>query len=178
MEQGDKVKGPWRRVRHAVVALGRRYPAPFVITVALLSNLTATVFNINYNGRFIEDRCTDAQQAAFWFLVSIYNPIAFPVGLGAIFTFAWPIQRHHRRVLRGEPLPPEAAKSAQRALVNLPAQLACVNCLCWIPGMFLFPIVILWLGGPEHAFDIWKQFLLSFGVGMLLTVAQTLFFVE
>jgi adenylate cyclase len=172
-----KANGPVRRLRAGLFALGRRYPAPVIVAITLLSNLTATAFNITYNGRFVA-RCNETQQEAFWRLVGLYNPIAFPVGLGTILALAWPIQRNHRRVLRGEALAPDEMRRCQKTLVNLPFLLACVNSLCWVPGAFLFPAVLGPLGDPERVGEVWQQFMLSFGVGMGLTVVQTLFFVE
>lgn len=172
------LKGRLRRLRDALVALGRRYPVASILAISMLSNLTATIFNITFNGRFVQSICTGPQKDAFWLLVSIYNPIAFPAGMSTIYALLGPVRRAHGRVLRGEPLPPEVARRGRAALVNLPFYLMCVNSLCWIPGMFLFPAVIIGLGGSDHAGAIWVQFLLSWGVGMALTVVQTLFFVE
>lgn len=177
MEDGT-VKARLQRLRDVFVALGRRYPVASILVISMLSNLTATIFNVTYNGRFVQSFCTGPQQDAFWLLVSIYNPIAFPAGLGTVYALLGPVRRAHGRVRRGTPLPPEEARQCRAALVNLPFYLMCVNSLCWLPGAILFPVVMTRFGSPEHAGAIWSQFLLSFGVGMALTVVQTLFFVE
>jgi adenylate cyclase len=167
-----------QRSRQVLFQRAQQHPVFSLLLIGALSNVFGTLFNIAYNLIFILERCTPEQQAIFKQLVMAYNPIAFPVGLGLVLAFVWPIYREHGRILRGEPVVPAALQRCRRALINLPFYLICINSLCWLVGAFTFPAVICWLGGNDRATEIWLQFIVSFGVGMGLTVVQTLFFIE
>jgi len=174
----ERLAGPRRALLRRLFVFGQHHPVACVLLVALVSNVFATIFNIAYNENFIVTRSTEDQKAVFFWLVLLYNPIAFPIGLTFIFRLTLPIYRHHRQVLRGEILSAEEMKSCREALIRLPTSLMFVNSMCWVAGAFAFPFLICWFGGSEHAGQIWLQFLVSFGVGMALTVVQTLFFIE
>jgi adenylate cyclase len=166
---------PWPR---RFFDFGQRRPVACILLITLISNVFATIFNIVYNHNFIVTRSTPAQKEIFFQLVMLYNPIAFPIGLGWIFRLALPIYRHHHQIMRGEMPSAEELTRIRESLLRLPTALMVINSLCWLTGALVFPACICWFGGSDNAAQIWVQFLVSFGVGMALTVVQTLFFVE
>lgn len=174
----ERLNSPWKGMRAWLFDFGQRRPVACILLVTLVSNVFGTIFNIAYNHNFIVTRSTPDQKEVFFRLVMLYNPIAFPIGLTFIFRLAMPLYRHHREVLRGETLSVDAMTGCREALIRLPTALMLVNSLCWLVGGIAFPALICGFGGPENATQIWLQFLVSFGVGMALTVVQTLFFIE
>jgi adenylate cyclase len=169
---------PVRWLLQALSAFGQRHPVVAILVIIVLSNVFGTVFNILSNGHFIYTHCNERQQEVFFWLIMGYNPIAFPVGAVLLAALVWPIYRSNQRMLRGQAIPPEDLRHCRKALLQLPVNLMWVNSLCWLAGMFFFPAMICWLGGTDKAAEIWGQFLMSFGVGMALTVVQTLFLIE
>jgi adenylate cyclase len=159
----------------ALVEWGRRSPVLVLFAIALLSNVTGSIFNIVYNFVFIVERLLDAEQRNLFlnFLIPVYNVIAYPLGLSITLAVLWPIRRNHRRMVQGEPIPEVELQRCRRVLVNLPFYQICVNTMCWLPGAVIFPAVI----APGEA-EVWKQFTVSFVVAAGLTVVQTFFFME
>lgn len=161
------------------IGLGRRYPLATSVLVIIFSNVLGTAFNFAYNILLIVHHHLKPEQIdIFWQVATIYNLIAWPIGLGVHTCVLWPIESAHIRMRRGESISPQQWQVCQRVLVTCPLYLIGINTLCWIPGAIVFPFFLPWLGGMDNATEIGWRFVASFVVSGLLTIVTTFFLVE
>jgi adenylate cyclase len=160
--------------------LANRWPFVSLFLLVFFSNGLGSYFNWEYNKQLIAARyMDDAQRDAFWYVaVPWYNAVAYPLGVALTILLLLPLARCRQKLLASEQVPPAQLLRCRRHLMNLPFYQVCINFLGWIPGAFVFPLVICWVGGENNAAAIWVQFVLSFFVSALLTTAQTFFLLE
>ena len=161
-------------------ALVRRWPFAAVLLLIFGSNAFGSVFNIGYNRELIVNRLLDETQQAVFHDIAfpLYNLIVYPIGLGITVWLIVPVARSWRLMRRGQTVPLKLLELARKRLVNLPFYQVCLNLLGWLPGAFVFPLLVCALGGNHEAAAIWSQFIVSFVVSALLTTAQTFFLLE
>ena len=88
-----------------------RFPLTMALTVTLIPNVLAALFNLVYNYRAIIDNLTPEAQKLFWTTQTWINAIAFPVGIAICVGFA----RSRLRGLRGTRKSPRASSHRQEA---------------------------------------------------------------
>lgn len=161
-------------------AFARRLPFWALVVVILVSNIGGTAFSFFYNTQLIVERIlTPSQKIGFWdHAVPIYNAVAWPTCLAAIFYVLWPLMRCLGQLRRGEIVEPAFLEFCQRRLVNFPIFLLLLNLIGMLPGAFIFPWVITAKGGTEQADDIWLHFTISFFISAVFTTAQTFFLMQ
>jgi adenylate cyclase len=160
-------------------AFARRFPFVSLVVVILISNLAGSFFNFFYNTLLIVQFLTTDQKAAFWDIAApVYNVVAYPLCFSILIYLIWPMIRCLRQLRRGETVDPAFLELCQRRLINLPIVQLRVNPLGWLPGIVIFPWIIIACGGPKNADRIWLQFLVSFGVSTVFTTVQTFFLLQ
>ncbi|MBX9677326.1 MAG: HAMP domain-containing protein [Gemmataceae bacterium] len=155
----------------------RRQPFVGLVLLAVASNLGGSVFSFLYNDFLIVRRfMTEKQTDAFWNVAcTIYNVVAYPAALMAMFFLMRPLIQARQKLLSGAPVDPAFLDHARKRLINLPAWQLVVNLIAILPGGVIFPAVICGVGGTENASPIWGHFVLSFVVTALFTTMQTYF---
>ncbi|MFV2068952.1 MAG: serine/threonine-protein kinase [Pirellulales bacterium] len=88
-----------------------RFPLTTALTVTLIPNILAALFNLVYNYRAIIDNLTPEAQKLFWTTQTWINAIAFPVGIAICVGFT----RSRLRGLRGTRKSPRASSHRQEA---------------------------------------------------------------
>ena len=170
------------RLLHAPLATGwaRRHPMVGLAIVMLLSNVTASMFNIIYNNYLIIERnATVAQETAFThYALPIYNGVAYPLIFGIWIVVIWPVGRAMRHFRNDEAMTASELLAARRRTINLPAIQVGLNILGWLPGAVLFPLMIVTFGGAENAGLLTRQFAFSFVLATLFATVQTFVLVE
>lgn len=152
--------------------LAIRYPFLVAVSAAILPHLIGTAVNIAYNAQFIVSTFTPHQQKTFLWLVLIYNPIAYAIGIaGQLFTtlpvwWAWP--RPGRKGV-GE----DRLVAARRLALNWPRWAAIFACLCWLPGGVFFPGMLHWFAGPISHLVFW-HFVTSFALAGLIAMTYSM----
>lgn len=167
------------RVRRPFDLAARRYPFLVFVLLLLLSNVAGSVFSFYYNTHVIlhrQMRDNPAQQAAFWNVAApLYNAIAYPVCVTAMWLLVRPAYRCLARLRRGEAVEPECLEFCRRRVVNLPWLQVLLNLGGWAPGALFFPAVIFLVAGADNWPAITGHFVLSFVVTALFATAQTFF---
>ncbi len=157
----------------------RRHPIAALFLLAVLSNLAGSVFSVLYNhGLIVGHYLDDAQRAAFWQTVGVYNGVAYPACLFLMLRLLLPLARCLRRLRNGEAVPAGTLVRCQRLLVNLPFYQMCINFTGWLPGAAVFPVGVGLLAGWDGVGALVGPFAVSFAVSAFLTTAQTYFLVE
>ena len=161
-------------------AFAHRLPFWALVVVILISNIGGTAFSFFYNTQLIVERIlTPSQKIGFWdHAVPIYNAVAWPTCVAAIFYVLWPLMRCLGQLRRGEIVEPAFLEFCRRRLVNFPIFLLLLNLIGMLPGAFIFPWVITAKGGTEKADDIWLHFTISFFISAVFTTAQTFFLLQ
>ena len=140
-------------------------PHPFLalISLTVVSQLIAATINISYNSLQIVASLTEAQTAAFYRAVSLYNLVVYP---GLILFAAYSLRALYQRPLDRE--------RARETVLRLPGLLLFVVSVGWLPGAWLVPRMIDQSAGPIDSWIYW-QFAGSFGLGWLVstTTSQT-----
>jgi adenylate cyclase len=166
-------------VRRWFDAFARRFPFVALVVVILISNLAGSFFNFFYNTLLIVQRLSEKQTAAFWDLAApIYNLVAYPLCFSILIFLMWPTMRCLGRLRRGEAIAPAHLQFCQRRLINLPIVQLIINPLGWLPGIVIFPWIIVEFGESKDAGTIWLQFFVSFGVSTVFTTVQTFFILQ
>jgi class 3 adenylate cyclase len=156
-----------------------RRPFLWLFFVVVGSNASGSIFNILYNTNLVVERLLDpGQRRAFETALLIYNAVAYPLGLSAMWYLFWPLSRCRNDLLANRPVAPRRLDRCRRRMVRLPIYALCISLAGWLPGAAVFPLIVCWLGGMNAANDIWLHFGISFLVSTLLTTAQTFFLVE
>lgn len=168
----------WRPLR-LLSDLARHRPFLCTFLLCIASNAVGSVFNILYNTFLILDLMSPEQRNVFWnIMVPAYNALAYPLCLATVVFWLWTLSRCHHNLITNQPVATDRLQGCQRMLVNLPCYQVCVNLLGWLPGAFLFPLVICLKGGWENSTAIFTLFAVSFVISTLLTTVQTYFIIE
>jgi adenylate cyclase len=162
-----------------LLRLARRWPFTAFFLLAILSNVAGSAFNIAYNDLLIVDNHLSAVQQDAWFVVlTAYNLVAYPLCAGIMIYLVRPPALCLRDLRGGYPVLPGRLERCRQTILNLPFYQMWINFLGWVPGAFLFPLGICWLGGWDNGWPIWQHFIISFFVSALLTTVQTFFVLE
>lgn len=163
LEPGGTGWSPWIR-RHGILS---------VILAAMIPNLLAGLFNINYNHTEIVSQVPEAE-AVFWKIQGVVNSLAFPLGLGLLAWLAWPVVRAIRF---GEPgLAPAVwplARLRHRCL-RLGVAAAGISLALWLLAAPAYPLAIRWqIGDVPRSFDL--HFAASLALCGLIAMAYPFF---
>ena len=160
-------------------AFARRFPFVGLAGAIFVSNLAGSFFSFFYNTQLIVENLNERQREAFWNQAApFYNFVAYPSAVILFFHLMWRPIRCLRRMRRGQTVEPAELEFCRRRIVNLPAVQLAVNPLYWLPGIVIFPWVIVNHGAPDNAAFIWREFSLSFVVSMVFTTVQTFFILQ
>ena len=143
-------------------------PFGFVALAIPMPHILATGVNITYNATRLE--LSDEQLLWFPLLVLIYNSLAYPILLGIFLRKVWLVYLCWREVQRGHS-PPDVLQRRREAL-QLPAWLAGLSAVGWLPGGFVFPLA-LWLLAPPVQPLLAAQFLVSFTLSGLIAITYS-----
>jgi adenylate cyclase len=167
------VRGP------GLFGLVRRWPFTTFFLLAVLSNAAGSAFNIAYNNFLIVDNHLTPDQKDAWFVVlTSYNLVAYPLCAGMMIYLIRPLALCLHDLRAGYPVSPGRLERCRQTILNLPFYQMWINFLGWVPGAFLFPFGICFLGGWDNGWPIWQHFIISFFVSALLTTVQTFFLLE
>ena len=128
----------------------RRWPLLILLTLIVLPNVVAAVFNFVYNDAEIIRQFPDAK-AAFSRSILVINGIAFPIGVLICALTAWPVARACQTP---SPLAADVSRLRKRC-VSLGHWGAMLGVLEWMIAGIAFPVAIHWAGitlSPEHYF--------------------------
>ena len=153
--------GGWR-------ALVVRYPLPAVFLIALVPNILASLFNIEYNRAEIIAHWPDAEEP-FRLLVMIVNGIFFPLGLFVLWLWIRPAIRGLSR--------DRTDVHARYVSLRLGARAAIVCVACWAVAGVIWPVALRVAAGPPAEPWAYVHFLLSLIVCGLIAAAYPYFFV-
>jgi eukaryotic-like serine/threonine-protein kinase len=154
--------GGWR-------ALVVRYPLLSVFLIALVPNILASLFNIEYNQAEIIAHWPNAEEP-FRQLVPIVNGIFFPLGLFLLGLWIWPAVRGLSR--------DRTSVRARHASLRLGARTAIMCVACWAVAGLIWPMAVrLTAGPPPEGPSAYIHFLLSLIVCGLIAAAYPYFFV-
>lgn len=143
-------------------------PFEFVVLAIPLPHLLGTVVNITYNSTRLQ--LSDEQIVWFPLLVVVYNLLAYPLLLGIFLRKVWLVHRTWRAVNQGQ-APADVVQRRRQAL-TLPAWLAGLSALGWLPGGILFPIALSLLAPPVPPL-LFAQFLVSFTLSGLIAITYS-----
>jgi hypothetical protein len=152
----------------------RRWPFALGCLLGLLPHFLGSVVNISYNALQIVSRLTPEQQGAFQRLVLTYNVVVYPLCLVIICRLVLPIRRVRLQLARSEPLPAAMVAQTRRRVLKLPMWCVWVACLGWLPGAFLFPLLLDRFTGPISA-EVYGHFLISFTISGLIALTYSFF---
>lgn len=160
--------------------LAVRYPFAMFLLLVLVSNLTASVFNVAYNTTFIAAHFMDEAQSAVFEHVAIplYNAVAYPACFALAVYLLYPLHRCLNCLRRGRLVAADHLAFCRRRVVNLPWLQVCINFAGWLPGAVIFPLIVCGLGGDHNAWNIWFHFVVSFAITAVFATAQTFFIIE
>jgi eukaryotic-like serine/threonine-protein kinase len=135
--------GGWR---HAVV----RYPLLAIYLLAIVPNVLASLFNIDYNQAEIIDRWSDEAKAAFGPLILAVNAVFFPLGMLFLGVMAWPVARALHRLRAGDRPAAEELARVRRRCLRLGTWSAAVGVGCWAVAGVVWSGALRAAAGPPH----------------------------
>ena len=78
----------------------RRFALPILLAAILIPNLVAGFVNLLYNYEHIIKRFPDSD-AAFWRVQMVINTVFFPIGIGLVSVWIWPVAQAVKRAFPG-----------------------------------------------------------------------------
>jgi len=138
-----------------------KFPMLALVGLTVISQLVASAINITYNRMQIVSRLTAEQYASFMDCVSFYNSITYPLTLVAGLWLLKPLLTEH-----------DDAQARTTAL-KVPLILMAAISIGWLPGAYLFPLMIDLTAGPLPEIIYW-QFAGSFGLAWLISLTTSM----
>jgi serine/threonine protein kinase len=149
---------------------------PFLVATVLLllPHILGSIVNITYNF-FILVLTEPQQKELFPKVVLVYNLVVYPLAVFLFLRQAVPVIRTWKRLSHPGPIDPEEVLQARRRALGLPWWLILASCLGWLPGGFVFPLVLQLFTKTEAPY---LKFLFSFTVSGLIALTYSVLALE
>lgn len=155
--------------------LARRWPLTAIITVTVIPNMIAAIFNFLYNRAEIQASMPEADET-FIPIMEIINLIAFPTGMLSAGWLAGSVTRA-MRIDEQMRLTAEELQERRRRCLQLGNVAALVGLTLWLIAAPAYPILLSWLLGDVPP-SIYAQFVASLTLCGLIAAAYPFFFVS
>lgn len=150
-----------------------RHPFRWIMILAVGPQLVGSVVNISYNFVEIVSKLTPTQQETFnYWLVPVYNAVAYPVLVGLGVGLVLPLYRVWRKLSGTARVDDAEVAAARRHALSLPLWMLVVAGLGWLPGGFLFPLLLHHYDPPLND-EVFAHFIASFTLSGLIAVAYS-----
>jgi hypothetical protein len=162
---------------HLITQLTKQ--APFLVgaILMLLPQLIATVVNIGYNWLLIVGKLPEADRRAFYWLVPIYNTLAYTVLLTIFFSRVVPVYRAWRALHGAGAIDTVAVEAARRQALTVPMWGFALASFGWIFAGLVFPFVLNQQTGSVSLFQF-RHLLFSFTISGLIAITYSVLVLE
>lgn len=141
--------------------LAARWPFLALAILGLAPHALGSVVNISYNRLRIVEELTPSQQQVFLALVLAYNLLAYPACVWGCCAIVLPVYRAWRELRHSTYIASEDVDDARHRALTFPGWAVFFACCGWLPGAFLFPLVLHLTKGPISA-AVFGHFVISF----------------
>lgn len=171
MASGQEIglKQPWLKLIGWQIGL--------VIGAPVLAQLLGSLFNIWYNFAYVQPLLSEAQLAAFWRTVAIYNPIAYSAGIAFWLWVTLSLVQPCRQVMTQQPIAPQALLKAQQRVINLPWWEMAIAGALWLFCIPVFLVALELAPGTLHPSLYW-DLPISFIIAALIAITHSFFTIE
>ncbi len=159
--------------RNWFAAVCFRSPLTGLVLYGLVPQIMASAVNILYNQLEIVSRLSSVQQAYFKSLMVVYNPVVYAVCLGI---WVWALRGILPYVKRTD-LSLEKQALLRKRVLRLPAVVALVTTIGWVPSSVLFPLFIH-LNSGALAVPVFAHFMVSFLFAWLVALGYSSLFIQ
>jgi eukaryotic-like serine/threonine-protein kinase len=148
-----------------------RYPLAAITLLGALPQVAASLVGTAYNTTRIVSRLSEPQQEVFRLLNLTYSPVLYTI---ALVFWVWSVMRLAPYLSSPSAIAYDgkAVDQLRRQALRLPAIGIAVTTFGWIPGAFLFPLVITYQAGPLDVAVV-GHFILSFLLSWLIAMAYS-----
>jgi serine/threonine protein kinase len=162
---------------HGMRALVMRHPGWWLLILALLPHLVASVINIVYNYSRIITKLELVQQEVFVRIVCIYDTVGYTVGILLALRILLPVVRVWRQSVDRLPSDRQQIDDARRIATAWPVWAGVIACICWVPGGIVFPTVLT-IASKPLALEHWVHLIISFTLSGLIAATYSMYLVQ
>lgn len=165
---------------HRFRRMVKRHPLVWMLVLALVPHVVATVINITYNQIRIISHLTEEQETVFIRLILGYDTIAYGLGVGLGLRVVLPVYRAlspSRLRFRDSFVKSHDLAAARRLMLSWPLWAAALACLGWLPGGVIFPLTLRLYSGSLP----WPECLhlvISFTISGLIALTYSMLCVQ
>ncbi len=155
----------------------RRHALLITAVSPILPQVLGSIFNIWYNMVMIEPLLIAAGlKDRFVLTLIVWNPIIFSAAIGLWVWWVSSLRPTFQKLLRGDPVTPDALGFARRRVVHLPWCVAVISGAAWLISAPAF-LLALGTAGPLDNQLLW-HLPISFVVSGFMAMTQSFFVVE
>lgn len=143
----------------------------------ILAQLLGSVFNIWYNYVYVQPLLSANELTVFWRTVTIYNAIAYPIGIATWLWIVRSLQVPCRSVLTEQPITSAALLAARQRVINLPWWGMAIAGLLWLLCIPVFLWALSQAPGTLQPNLFW-DLPMSFMIAALIATTHSFFTIE
>ncbi|MFO1064059.1 MAG: serine/threonine-protein kinase [Pirellulales bacterium] len=164
--------------RQSLLTRLRRMPYTTVLFLILIPNVISSIFNIHFNATELSHRLPDAL-STFISISLVINSIAFPLGIGVITLFIWPVIRavriNPKQPTTGlDPMSEETASKLRQRCLRMGVFSGLIILALWVGAGPAFPFALHVLHGDVPT-SLYVIFFVSLTISGLIAAVYPFF---